>query len=339
MMKHQNRRKENRAYRVRELTLLCGFLLTLFLSVHAYSQGVGVKASMDQSVIKIGEQVSIELKVSYDKGTSKRILFPLVGDTLIDKVEVVNVGKVDTILLSPEESQKTNYDFIQKKTIQITSFDSGFYTLPPFVFVIDKDTVKTETLFLQVKAVKVDTTKQFHDIKKPFEVPFNKWRKYLPYVIGGFVAAVIISLTIVYFIRRSRRKPVEVIPPPPLIPPHIKALEALRNLDQQKLWQAGYEKEYFTKLTDILRLYLGERYGINALEQTSDEILTITRSILPNDAVKDKLRQILILSDLVKFAKAHSSATENEMSMTNAIAFVEQTKEEDKPTEDQAAKE
>ena len=61
----------------------------------------------------------------------------------------------------------------------------------------------------------------------------------------------------------------------PKLPPHEQALKELDAIKQQKLWQQGRSKEYYTLITETLRRYMVDRFGINAMEMTSDEILAL----------------------------------------------------------------
>ena len=111
-----------------------------------------------------------------------------------------------------------------------------------------------------------------------------------------------------------------------LKPISIEALENLRILKDEKLWQNGFEKEYHIRLSDIIRTYIEKRYGVTALEQTTDEIMRHTRTLESIDEVlRNKLKQILMLSDMVKFAKELPLPNENEMSIDNAFEFVNKT--------------
>lgn len=115
----------------------------------------------------------------------------------------------------------------------------------------------------------------------------------------------------------------------PKLPPHEQAIKELDEIKQQKLWQQGRSKEYYTLITDTLRKYIEERFGINAMEMTSGEILELIRKNSEAQSVYDNLRQILQLADFVKFAKMNPLPDENDLSMMNAYLFVNQTKVEE----------
>ena len=94
---------------------------------------------------------------------------------------------------------------------------------------------------------------------------------------------------------------------------------------EEKLWQAGQEKEYFTRLIDILREYIDSRFSINAMEMTTTEILNSLRSNKESKLAENNIRKILEVADFVKFAKMRPLPEDNEMAMRNALEFVEMT--------------
>ena len=131
------------------------------------------------------------------------------------------------------------------------------------------------------------------------------------------------------------------------LPPHVIAMTALDNLAEKKLWQNGRDKEFHTELTDILRQYIEARFGVAAMEKTSDEILDELYELAESQkASLANLKQILSIADLVKFAKYHPYADENQLSFVNSRMFVEQTKKveveepgKEKPEEESAEEE
>ena len=132
------------------------------------------------------------------------------------------------------------------------------------------------------------------------------------------------------------RKNGYIIPPKPEPSPYETAMSALASLKEKKLWEQGMEKEYFTELTEILRVYLNRRFGINAMEMTSRQIMA---SLASNKDIKEKrsyVRQILDMADFVKFAKVRPLPADNIASYDNAVKFVEETKPVE-PTEEEKA--
>ena len=153
----------------RSMAWICGaFLLLLSPAVHA--QDVKVAATLDTANILIGQQAHLQLSVTYrvDQHSPKHITWPNITDTLTAKVPVLHDSHVDTIL---PDKQKDPYLFQQTRTLTITAWDSGYWAIPPFTFVIDSDSVSTNPLLLTVNTVEVDTTKGIRDIN-----PETDWR-------------------------------------------------------------------------------------------------------------------------------------------------------------------
>lgn len=316
------------------------FCCLLFSSANA--QDVKVKAELDSSSIRIGQQTKLTLSIQYKVNTDDRIQiqWPEIKDTLRKEVEVVNQSKIDTVIPNKNDP----YTFLQTKSIYVTSFDSGYWAITPFKFIVNNDTngVYTDALLLSVSTVSVDTTQAIKDIKQPFSTDYNwiDWIKDHKLLISAILLGILVLALIIYFIRKHAKKPVPVIEEKVVvIPPHIRALEKLEKLKGEKLWQEGKLKQYHIALTDIIREYIESRFKIQAMEQTTEEILYGFRNVAIDGESKERLRQILLLGDLVKFAKEQPLPNENEMSMNNAFDFVHGTKrEEDSSSESPSLK-
>ncbi|HAL82541.1 MAG TPA: hypothetical protein DCO83_10145 [Mucilaginibacter sp.] len=148
------------------------------------------------------------------------------------------------------------------------------------------------------------------------------------------MATVIIVLGIIgliyYFKRRPKKETVIEIARPGL-PPHIIAVNKLNELRDKKLWQQGEVKQYHSELTDIIRDYLEKRYLVKTHEKTTGEIFAGLSYLDITEENKNELRQILLLADLVKFAKEKPLPPDNERSMDSAINFVLKTQRVDLP--------
>ncbi|MCW3085451.1 MAG: hypothetical protein JWP12_2817 [Bacteroidetes bacterium] len=306
-------------------------LLLLHSTGLSYAQGIIATAKLDSNSILIGEQRRLELKVQFraDNGKHLSVRFPEITDTLRKEVEVVSQSKIDTIINKNDPLQ-----FTLTKTLYITSFDSGYWALAPFKFTVNNDTngVFTDPLLLQVSTVAVDTTQAIKEIKGVYEqtYTFIDWLKDNMYVVYIALAAILMIIIVIVYVRKYRKvKPPVVIIEAPKVPPHIIALGKLEQLKGEKLWQEGKLKLYYSSLTDILREYIENRFKIQALEQTTDEILYGFRNVAIDDESKTKLKQVLGLADLVKFAKEQPMANENEGSLNNVYDFVNGTKKDD----------
>jgi hypothetical protein len=307
-------------------------LLSVVLAGALNAQTVKATASLDTNSIRIGQQVKLQLSVRYrvDNGQQVQIHWPGIKDTIIKEIEVVGQSKIDTVI--PDKSNP--FEFVQTKTVFITSFDSGYWAIPPFKFLINNDTtgVNTDPLLLEVGTVAVDTSLAIKDIKPPFEENYTwlDWLKDNMYVVYGTLIAILVVIVIIYLVRHFRKvPPPTVVVEKPKIPAHVIALEKLDKLRNEKLWQEGKLKLYHSTLSEIIREYIENRFRIQAMEQTTDEILHGFRSIAVDEESKTKLRQLLFLADMVKFAKEQPLPNENEMSLSNAYDFVTGTKREE----------
>jgi len=172
-----------------------------------------------------------------------------------------------------------------------------------------------------VKNVQVDAAKDIKDIKPVLQAPYTL-RDFLPWLL--LAAAIGLLATLVWFYIRNRRKnkPFIKLPARQQKPPHVVALGLLDELRKEQVWQKGQVKEYYTRLTDILREYFEKRFGVNAAEMTSEEILFAMKDHIGEASVLGDLRKLLSLSDLAKFAKMQPIGAENELSMTYAKTIV-----------------
>ena len=299
--------------------LFIAIVLSFLQGTKLYAQQTLIDVSIDSAAILIGEQTVLHLTVTTDNG--KNVIVPIPNDTLMTGVEVLNIAKADTTVID-------NNRLLIKQDILITSFDSSLYLLPPFKVIDQTDTIYSNQVALKVSTIPVNIDKpdEFNDIKDTWDPPFVLADYYL--LIYGVLFACFLICLIGYILKRLRNRQ-SIIPfkkQEPKLPPFEMAMKKLDEIKQQKLWQQGRNKEYYTLLTDTLRKYMVNRFGINAMEMTSGEILELIRLESEANSSYNSLKQILELADFVKFAKLHPLPDENELSLMNAYLFVNQTK-------------
>ena len=295
-----------------------------FLCNTLSAQRTLLDVKIDSAAILIGEQTVLHLTLTTDKDKDVNLIIP--RDTLMQGVEVIQVPKADT-------TQIENNRMLIKQDVVVTSFDSSLYLLPPFVVIDGVDTISSNQVALKVSTIPVNTDnpEEFFDIKDVWNPPFVL-ADYYAWIFGILLALFLICV-LGYVIQRLRNKK-PLVPfqkPEPKLPPYEQAIQELDTIKQQKLWQQGRSKEYYTEITDTLRRYVAERFGISAMEMTSGEILDLLRKEPEAKPVYDNLKQIMNLADFVKFAKMNPLPDENDLSMSNAYAFVNQTKVEEQP--------
>jgi hypothetical protein len=276
-----------------------------------------VIAKTDTGRIKIGEQFKLDL--SAVAGPGQTVLFPMIPDTF-NHFEVVRRNPQDTIK-NPNDKNLT-----LRLQLVLTAFDSGYFVLPPFSFVFKKgnqtDTLSTEAQLMNVVWVPVDTTKEIRDIKGVMDVPFP-WYMILVYILLAYL----ITGAVIYIRKKLRKKPVVTEKKAaPALPPHEIALTELQMLEEEKLWQQGQNKIFHSRLSDIIRTYIENRFHIPALEHPTNDTLRLLGRQIIHEPEKEKLRYILELADMVKFAKAEPVSYENEQSIKYAFEFIMTTK-------------
>jgi hypothetical protein len=307
------------------------FLLFFLLFKISIGQKINISAALDSIKIRIGEQVKLDLYVTYSaKQNNLKIQWPNIADTITDKIEVISVSVIDTT--SPD---KSNPDIIQQhQQITISAYDSGYFAIPGFKFFINNDSTTafySQSLFLEVHTVPTDSSiTKTKDIKPPFAEAFN-WKWYSKYFYWGFSLLVIIILIVLITIYFTKKNKIVVLKSEkPKIPAHIIALESLEKIKNEQIWKEEKTKEYYSSISDTIRLYIEERFKVNALESTTAEIMKAFRSQVVDKESKDKLQQLLMLSDLVKFAKQFPIISEHTFTLQNAFDFVNETKREEK---------
>jgi len=299
-------------------------VLLILVFWHLVSNGqTEAIARLDSNAILIGDQVNME--ISFSCPADYKVMWPQLNDTLIAEIEVIKKGKIDS-LISSSSGNKSYHQIIT-----ITSFDSGYYAIPPirFNYTIAGDTMvhftETDALLLEVHTVQVNTEQDIKDIKEPIEAPFT-FREALPYLLIFIITAIVGYFVFYFFRKKKKSEPLFRPVAKPHIPPHRTALDKLEELRYKKLWQIGEIKKYHTKLTDIIREYLSGMFAIHAMEYTSNEIMDAVDKTAVNENAKDKLKQTLLIADLVKFAKMQPLPIEHDESLNNAIDFVNETK-------------
>lgn len=308
---------------------LCVFAVIWLAAFRLPAQDVTVEARLDTNRALIGDQVGLHFTLTGPAGV--QVLWPHIPDTLFTSLQVIERGTPDTTY-SPDRKTATIH-----QRLLLTSFDSGFYSLPPipFYYRILPDTTtrvaETKMLLLDVQTVAVDTTKAIKPIKGPVRVPLT-FREMLPWILLALGILAVTALVIWYVRRRKKNMPVFSLIPKVELKPHEIALAALEEIRRKKLWQAGRYKEFHSELTDVLRRYIEDRFMVRAMESTTDEIL---EGLQENGAGGEEpirqLRKVLTRADLVKFAKFIPIGGENEESLDLGIQFVQETKNVSEP--------
>jgi hypothetical protein len=299
--------------------LLFLILLSISFISTSYSQDVKVSTAFDTSRIYIGDQTHFSIIVEQPAGVSLSI--PFFKDTLFKKIEILSGPIVDSSI-----NKEGRIRIVQKYLV--SSFDSGFYQVPPVIAELrNENGIKrffsdySPLEVMRVRIAPADTTLKIFDIIKPYRAPVTLG-EILPWVLLVAVLGVLIW-AVIRFIRKRKKteKGIEVIINPD--PAHVIAFRELEKLRDEKLWQNGEIKLYYTKLTEILRQYLENRFRVFSLELTTSETLeALVKTGFKKDVSYNQLKTVLTGADLVKFAKYKPESSENESHFQTSWDFV-----------------
>ena len=263
-----------------------------------YSQ----KIEIDRDSILIGEQVNIKIL----NPLNTKNLWPEFKDTLVSGLEILN-------------SKKDTVDGFIIQNITVTSWDSGTYQIPQIAF---SNKTISSSINLYVNSIKIESDAELKDIKSPKKAPIN-WIDIYPWIIILLVVILLLYFIKKYFTKNNKHqkdRKIKIV-----VPEDIIALENLQKIEEKKLWQNGYIKEYHSEISEIIRRYTEDRYSFNALEITTWEIITLLKDKIEEKEL-NKLTIILERSDLAKFAKNKPSKEKNIESIELAKTFVNATK-------------
>ncbi|KOY51586.1 BatD family protein [Polaribacter dokdonensis] len=280
----------------------------LWISAVGFSQTSMVRADIEISNIRIGEQFSYKIVIN----ETENVILPKLE---LQGLEVIDSAKIDTI----------NNKLIQKYIL--TGFDSGAYYIPQQQVFIKNQAYLTDSLLINVATVAIDTTQvKKYPIKSIKKEPlvFDDFKIYIYLLIA---ALLIIGFWIYWFVIRKRKTEEEEATYRAL-PPYEEAMYKLNELDEKLLWQNNKTKQYYSELTEIIRGYIERELKVPALEKTSDEIIETlkdfhdVKTIRTSQATIQKLKELFQEADLVKFAKSKPLALEIEEDRKDAEAIV-----------------
>ena len=289
-------------------------LITLTTNI-CFSQ----KAELDTSDILIGDQ--IQLNVSSIFEINEKYNWPLFNDSVFEKVEIISKGEI-------VETKNDSIILISQKII-LTSFDSGSYYDSTFIFNEYKKTngnlLNVNTILItdsnnkayDITSTKIGTTEDFTE-EELAEIRRKRW------IIAGIIFATLFLGFIIYYLLRKYKKDGTILKPKIIIPAHVTALNKLQKLKKEKLWQKGELKEYYTRISTIIREYIELQFEFNALELPTRDIVSHLK-ILPENEVK-MLESILKKADNIKYAKGLSLDEENKLIIQQSVEFIKKTK-------------
>lgn len=301
------------------------FVILLMLSMLPIRAQVEVKTQIDSTEILIGQQAHITLDVTLKSGMKLVLPEFKPQQNITPGVEVVEQSVADTSSLGDDKLKIS-------RVYTLTSFDENIYYIPAMNVKVDGKDYKSKELALKVLTVEVDTLhpEKFYPPKDVQNNPF-KWEDWSTIFWMGMILTALVILAYYLYTRFKENKPIIAkVKFVKRLLPHQKAMNEIERIKANNLVSSDNQKEYYTQLTDTLRKYIEERFGFNAMEMTSSEIISSLKSHGDNEMISE-LNQLFETADLVKFAKYSTLINENDNNLVNAIQYINSTKMEDQP--------
>jgi len=299
--------------------LLLFALAAMVYPLRAQAPLIEVAAAVDKSVITIGDRVTYTLKITHKRGLE--VNDPGKGSNL-GMFEIKEYVIHDSVIVGERVIQQ--FDYV------ISVYDTGRFVIPPFpVAFLPTDTsskyqiITSQPLEIYVESVVNDPNAAIHDIRPPLGIPADYLR--LALMIGSLLLG-LAALGFAYWMYRRSKQGQPVFRREPPRPAHEIALAELQKLLQSGLLAAGEYKLFYSELSDIARRYMERRFYVNAMEETTTEILASLNGASLAPGQLELARELLTACDLVKFAKYVPGSAETESAVQLVREFIERTR-------------
>lgn len=277
-----------------------------------------VHAQVDSMMMWVGQQTGLYLEVTCDAG--QQIDFPAYRDTIVRGLEIIPPVRTDTQFVNNGKRMTV------KRKYLVTCFDSALIYIPPVPVTVDGQQYVSDPIALAFMSFDIPegSEKEIFGPKDIMKMPLT-FRETGSLALTLLLLGLAVALTVYLFVRYNDNLPViRRIRVEPKVPAHIRALDGIEQLRQSGEAHGQDPKRYYTSLTDILREYINDRFGFNATEMTSDEILEHLRESQDRESLVE-LADLLSTSDMVKFAKFIPMLGENDRNLMGAMQFVKDT--------------
>ena len=300
------------------------WIAVLALSGILRAQEVEVEGKVNDTKVQVGKPFTLDLSLKVPYGWFVE-WNDFAIDTLSEQIDILKRG--DVVRTADADS-----NVIVQQQLTLMTFDTGQIQLPAVGLKYARSfdapvrlEAFTNPITLYASTMTVDTTMAYRPIVKPMDAPIGM-NEVFPWLLLLLVLA-LVGLGIWYFVSRRKVKVDEEgnVVRGPVIPPYDKAVDDLKRLREEKIWQSGKVKEYFSSLTDIAREYIEGQFGVNAVEMTTDDILEEIKSLRLPKETYGKLKDTMEVADLVKFAKYSATSLESDTALSNMTEFVNES--------------
>jgi len=316
---------------------LLSIILAVLLDVIPGGDAVLQQLQKRDSIL-IADQIKYSVTITgADKETG--IALPDIAGASNDTLTILGGWQLDTIVrgrVMHPRNTKARARLLQKPfdlqaSVLLVPFEEGTYDLPdiPVIRVKEEqvDTLIFKGLSMDVKTMPVDTaTFEIHDIKGQIQYPVT-FKEVLPWAIGG-LALIALILLVFKLIDNAAKRRAEALKPKD--PAYIVALRELEKYRSNHYWAPEKQKSFYSGITDALKFYMEDRFGVDAPEMTTAELfdaLKGDKDITPEMFVR--LKELFERADFVKFAKHVADEEENAGALPLAVSFVTSTYQAD----------
>lgn len=302
----------------RYITCLAFAALATYTPVNAT---VAVRSAIDSVTIEMGDRAVMRVDVFADKTD--------VGNVVGIPQKGMEHEGVEFLEINSEENDTPDGQRHIAYEILFQAFEPKLVTMPKVGYAVGSDTTFADVLTLNVRPVDLDSLTTINPVEGTVSIE-RKWFDVFPDWLLDFWYWILLGIVIlgggvaVYFLYKKNGK--TLIPRKKPVPPYEQAINDLEQLRNSNLIEKGHVKEYYTRLTDILRRYLSARFGIYAPEMTSSQTIEAIASHPEASLAKADLKQLFRVADFVKFAKVLPPPDDNIRSFSVVKEFVEETK-------------
>ena len=288
------------------------------------AQNVEVEGKVESTDVQVGKPFTLDLSLKVPYGWFVE-WNDFATDTLSEQLDIIKRSEV-------ERTADADSNVIVKQQLTLMTFDTGQVQVSPIALKYassfddpNRLNAYTDPIRLYSSTMQVDTTMAYKPIVEPIDAPV-KFKEVFPWILGALLLVLLVIG--IWYWRKHRKPKVDVdgnIVRGPVIPPYDKAVGDLKKLREEKIWQSGKVKEYFSSLTDIAREYIEGQFGVNAIEMTTDDILEEVKPLHFPKETYDKLKDTMEIADLVKFAKYSASTLESDTALNSMTDFVNES--------------
>ncbi|MGC4116688.1 MAG: hypothetical protein QM765_19405 [Myxococcales bacterium] len=274
-----------------------------------------VSATATPDKVRLGETFTLQIEIR----DSNDVRYELPPDLSLGK-------EFDVVKITPSRTTKDDVTTTRFELL-VTLFDLDEKTVGDLVLhAVGPKGPMTLTIpgpkVTGLGDLKEDEQAGMHDILPPVEVPVADYT--VLWVVAATLLATLAALFLWQWIK-NRPKKTFLVPQAPRLPAHERALQALSTLQQEDLPAHGRPKEFHFRLSEILRDYLGDRFGFLALDMTTEELLAkLQRTQTPGLDYR-RFEQWCREGDIVKFARFEPSPASCKQAIEDGFGFVRAT--------------